>query len=42
MSELAAELGMTLPLGERTKALIDEAMAKGMGETDVAALATLL
>lgn len=40
--EIAADAGVPLPLGERTAALFDEAMARGLGETDIAALVTLL
>ena len=40
--EVAADAGVPLPLGERTTALFDEAMARGLGETDIAALVTLL
>ncbi|MEX2598818.1 MAG: NAD(P)-dependent oxidoreductase [Dehalococcoidia bacterium] len=42
VQELAEELGLELPLGERTRSLLDEAMRRGMAEVDVAALAMLV
>ncbi|MDA1036355.1 MAG: NAD(P)-dependent oxidoreductase [Chloroflexi bacterium] len=39
---LAANVGITLPLVEESRKLIEHAMAEGLSETDVAALATLI
>jgi 3-hydroxyisobutyrate dehydrogenase-like beta-hydroxyacid dehydrogenase len=42
VSGMASANGLTLPLVERTRETIEQAMAGGLSETDVAALATLL
>jgi len=42
IQEVADELGVPLPLGERTRALLDEAVQRGLGEVDVASLITVL
>ena len=42
VQEVAEELGMPLPLGERTRALMDEAIARGMGEVDIVGMAAML
>jgi 3-hydroxyisobutyrate dehydrogenase-like beta-hydroxyacid dehydrogenase len=42
VAAMASEQGLTLPLVERTRQSVEQAMASGLSETDVAALATLL
>ncbi len=42
IEEAAGELGLALPLVQRTRALFDEAMARGLGERDISAMVTLL
>ena len=42
VADMASENGLTLPLVDRTRETIAKAMASGLSETDVAALATLL
>ena len=42
VEDAANDLGVPLPLVQRTRALFDEAMARGLGETDIASLITLL
>jgi 3-hydroxyisobutyrate dehydrogenase-like beta-hydroxyacid dehydrogenase len=42
VAAMAGEHGLALPLVERTRGAIEQAMASGLSETDVAALATLL
>ena len=42
VAELAQEVGITLPLVDGTRTVIERAMAEGLSETDVAALATLI
>jgi 3-hydroxyisobutyrate dehydrogenase-like beta-hydroxyacid dehydrogenase len=42
VAAMASENNLALPLVERTRATIERAMASGLSETDVAALATLL
>ena len=42
IQEVADELGVPLPLGERTRALLDQAVERGLGEVDVASLITVL
>jgi len=42
VAAMADENGLTMPLVERTRETIERAMASGLSETDVAALATLL
>jgi 3-hydroxyisobutyrate dehydrogenase-like beta-hydroxyacid dehydrogenase len=42
IQEVADELGVPLPLGERTRTLLDEALQQGLGEVDVASLITVL
>ena len=40
--EVADEVGMPLPLSERTCELLEEAVRRGYGEVDVAGLAMLI
>ena len=42
VEEAAAELGIALPLARRTRALFEEAAARGLGEVDIAGLVTVL
>lgn len=42
VEEAAADLGVPLPLVRRTRALFDEGMARGLSESDISALITLL
>lgn len=42
VEDAASDLGVPLPLVQRTRALFDEGMAKGIGESDIASLITLL
>ena len=42
IQEAARELGIELPLSARTQALFDEAVARGLGESDISALLTVL
>jgi 3-hydroxyisobutyrate dehydrogenase-like beta-hydroxyacid dehydrogenase len=42
VAAMASENNLALPLVERTRETIERAMASGLSETDVAALATLL
>ena len=38
VEDAARDLGVALPLARRARALFDEAMARGLGEDDVAAM----
>lgn len=42
VEDAAAELGVALPLAQRTRALFDDAMRRGLGERDVSAVVTLI
>ena len=42
VSALASDVGVTLPLVEESRSVIERAMAEGLSETDVASLATLI
>ena len=42
VSGLASDLGVTLPLVEESRKVIERAMEAGLSETDMAALATLI
>ena len=42
VEDAASDLGVPLPLVQRTRALFDEGKAKGLGESDIASLITLL
>ncbi|MCY4449638.1 MAG: NAD(P)-dependent oxidoreductase [Chloroflexi bacterium] len=42
VEDAAADLGVPLPLVQRTRALFDEGMARGLGESDISALIKLL
>ncbi len=42
IEEAARELGVSLPLVQRTRGLFDEAMARGLGERDISAMVMLL
>ena len=42
IEEAAGALGLALPLVQRTRALFDEAMARGLGGRDIASMVTLL
>ena len=42
VADMASARGLALPLVERTHETIEHAMAEGLSETDIAALATLL
>lgn len=42
IEEAARDLGVSFPLVQRTRALFDEAMARGLGERDISAMVTLL
>ena len=42
IEEAAGELGLALPLVQRTRALFDEAMAGGLGERDIASMVTII
>lgn len=42
VEDAAADLGIPLPLVQRTRALFDEGMARGLSERDIASLITLL
>ncbi len=42
IEEAARDLGVSLPIVRRTRALFDEAMARGLGESDISALVTML
>lgn len=42
VEDAANDLGVPLPLVQRTRSLFDEAMARGLGESDIASLITLL
>lgn len=42
VEDAAADLGVPLPLVQRTRALFDEGMARGLGESDISALIMVL
>ena len=42
IEDAAADLGIPLPLVQRTRALFDEGMSRGLSESDISALITLL
>ena len=42
VEDAAADLGVPLPLVQRTRALFDEGMARGLSESDISSLVTLL
>ena len=42
VEDAAADLGVPLPLVQRTRALFDEGMARGLAERDISSLVTLL
>ncbi|MDE2835883.1 MAG: NAD(P)-dependent oxidoreductase [Chloroflexota bacterium] len=42
VEDAAADLGVPLPLVQRTRALFEEGMARGLSESDISALITLL